>query len=43
MEERFQIFDNNDIPDPQVLEAILSRESKFEKYGKMWNFKLIAI
>jgi hypothetical protein len=35
MEQRLQIYDSNDIPDPQVLEAILSRESKFEKLGKM--------
>jgi hypothetical protein len=36
MEQRLQIYDSNDIPDPhQVLMAILNRESKFEKLAKM--------
>ncbi len=38
MEQRLQIYDSNDIPDPhQVLMAILNRESKFEKLAKMWR------
>jgi hypothetical protein len=36
MQERLQIYDSNDLPDPtQVLWAILNRESKFEKLAKM--------
>jgi len=31
MEERVQIYDSNDIPDPQILEAILNRKSKYDK------------
>lgn len=34
MEQRLQIYDSNEVPDPQVLEAILARESKFERLGK---------
>ena len=39
MQERLQIYDSNDLPDPtQVLYAILNRESKFEKLAKMWKY-----
>lgn len=31
MDERLQIYDSNEIPDPQVLEAILNRESKLDR------------
>lgn len=34
MEERLQIYDTNELPEPQVLEAILARESKFERLAK---------
>jgi hypothetical protein len=34
MEERLKIYDSSEIPDPAVLEAILARESKFERISR---------